>query len=84
MRTERIKSRYDMKATRYELQESGKVWLWNPVQRKGLSPKLQSNWDGPYTVLKRLNDAVVHIRKSPSSKPKVVHYDRLAPYYGTN
>ena len=84
MATERMKTRYDIKATNHEFQEGEKVWLWNPVRRKGLSPKLQSNWDGPYTVLKRLNDVVVRIRKSPSSKPKVVHYDRLAPYYGTN
>ncbi|GFX48208.1 retrovirus-related Pol polyprotein from transposon 412 [Trichonephila clavipes] len=24
-----------------------KVWLWNPKRSKGLSPKLQTNWEGP-------------------------------------
>ncbi|GFT15459.1 uncharacterized protein TNCV_3264741 [Trichonephila clavipes] len=46
------------------------MWLWNPKRRKGLSPKLQTNWEGPYTVLKGLNDVVVRIQKSPHSKPK--------------
>ena len=78
-----MKMRYDIKATNHAFQEGGKVWLWNPVRRKGLSPKLQSNWDGPYTVLKRLNDVVVRIRKSRSSKLKVVHYDKLAQYFGS-
>ncbi|GFX75704.1 retrovirus-related Pol polyprotein from transposon 412 [Trichonephila clavipes] len=46
------------------------------------SPKLQTNWEGPYTVLNRLNDVVVRIQKSPHSKTKVIHYNRLAPYLG--
>ncbi|GFU21487.1 hypothetical protein TNCV_3714691, partial [Trichonephila clavipes] len=54
------------------------------TRRKGLSPKLQSQWDG--TVLMQfkdnLNDVVIRIRQSTNSKPRVVHYDRLAPYYG--
>lgn len=80
--TEKMKTRYDTKATGPQFHEGDKVWLWNPKRQKGLSPKLQSHWDGPYTVLNRLNDVVVRIRKSPNSKPRVVHYDRLAPYYG--
>ncbi|GFV40131.1 hypothetical protein TNCV_1533791 [Trichonephila clavipes] len=46
------------------------------------SPKLQTNWEGLYIVLKRLNNVVVRIQKSPHSKPKVIHYNRLAPYLG--
>ena len=84
MTTERMKTKYDIKAMNHEFQEGGKVWLWNPVRRKGLSPKLQSNWDGPYIVLKRLNDVVVRIRRSLSSKLNIEHYDRLAPYYGAS
>ena len=74
----KIKISYEIKAMRHEFQKVGKVWLWNPVRCKGLSRKFQSNWDGPYTVLKNVNDVVICIRKSPSAKPKVVHYDRLA------
>ena len=82
--TEKMKTRYDTRATEHEFQEGDKVWFWNPVRRKGLSPKLQSSWEGPYTVLKRLNDVVVRIRKSSNTRPRVVHYDRLAPYYGNS
>ena len=81
---ESMKTRCDIKATTHEFEEGEKVWLWNPVLRRGLSPKLQSIWDGSHTVLKRVNDVVVRIRESPSSKPKVVNYDRLAPNYGAN
>ncbi|GFT44687.1 retrovirus-related Pol polyprotein from transposon 412 [Trichonephila clavipes] len=79
-----MKTRYDTKATEHQFKEGDKVWFYNPTRRKGLSPKLQSHWDGPYTILKIINDAVIRIRKSTNSKPRVVHYDRLAPYYGHN
>ncbi|GFV21298.1 kinectin [Trichonephila clavipes] len=80
MASEKMKTRYDARATGHDFREGDKVWLWNPKLRKRLSPKLQTNWEVPYTVLKRLNDVVV--RKSPHSKPKVIHYNRLAPYLG--
>ncbi|GFV77070.1 retrovirus-related Pol polyprotein from transposon 412 [Trichonephila clavipes] len=83
-RTEKMKTRYDTKATGHQFKEGDKVWFYNPTRRKGLSPKLQSHWDGPYTILKIINDVVIRIRKSTNSKPRVVHYDRLAPYYGHN
>ncbi|GFX27805.1 hypothetical protein TNCV_2614651 [Trichonephila clavipes] len=82
MASEKMKSRYDARATGHDFHEGDKVWLWNPKRRKGLSPKLQTYWEGPYTVLKRLNGVVVRIQKSPHSKSKVIHYNRLTPYLG--
>ncbi|GFW73493.1 integrase core domain protein [Trichonephila clavipes] len=82
MASEKMNTRYDARATRHDFREGDKEWLWNPKRRKVLSQKLQTNWEGPYTVLKRLNDVVVWIQKSPHSKPKVIHYKRLAPYHG--
>ncbi|GFW97134.1 integrase core domain protein [Trichonephila clavipes] len=82
MASEKLKTRYDARATGHDFHEGDKVWLWNPKRLKGLSPKLQTNWEGPYIVLKRLTDVVVRIQKSPHSKPKVIHYNMLAPYLG--
>ncbi|GFX50478.1 retrovirus-related Pol polyprotein from transposon 412 [Trichonephila clavipes] len=59
MASEKMKTRYDARATGHDFHEGDKVWLWNPKRRKGLSPKLQTNWEGPYTVLKRLNGVMV-------------------------
>ncbi|GFX77639.1 retrovirus-related Pol polyprotein from transposon 412 [Trichonephila clavipes] len=84
LRTEKMKTRYDTKATGHQFKEGDKVWFYNPTRRKGLSPKLQSHWDGPYTILKIINDVVIRIRKTTNSKPRVVHYDKLSPYYGHN
>ncbi|GFX27885.1 retrovirus-related Pol polyprotein from transposon 412 [Trichonephila clavipes] len=61
MASEKTKTRFDARTTGHDFHEGDKVWSWNPKRRKGLSPKLQTNWEGPYAVLKRLNDVVVRI-----------------------
>ncbi|GBL73302.1 hypothetical protein AVEN_159339-1 [Araneus ventricosus] len=52
----RMKTRYDSRATDYHFKEGDLVWMHNPKRRGGLSPKLQQNWEGSYTVVKNLND----------------------------
>lgn len=81
--TEKMKLRYDAKSNHRDFKVNDKVWFWNPKRNKGLSPKLQHHWEGPYTIMHLLNDVNVRIRKTASSKPKVVHIDRLAPYFGS-
>ncbi|GFY21123.1 retrovirus-related Pol polyprotein from transposon 412 [Trichonephila clavipes] len=52
MASEKMKTRYDGRATGHDFREGDKVWLRNPKHRKGLSPKLQTNSDGPYSPKK--------------------------------
>ncbi|GBM27384.1 hypothetical protein AVEN_250418-1 [Araneus ventricosus] len=77
---ERMKIRYDCRATDHHFKEGDLVWMYNPKRRRGLSPKLQQNWEGPYTVVKKLNDVVYRVQRWPNAKPKVIHINRLAPY----
>lgn len=60
------------------------VWLYNPLRKVGRSPKLQSDWDGPYLVSEKINEAVYRIRKNARGRPRIVHVNRLAPYRGVN
>jgi hypothetical protein len=76
----RMKTRYDKLANCTGYQEGDKVWLYRPTRNKGRSPKLQSSWEGPYKIIKRINDMVYRIQKNPRSMMMVVHLDRLAPY----
>ncbi|GBN38653.1 hypothetical protein AVEN_263854-1 [Araneus ventricosus] len=82
--SERMKTRYDSRATHHHFKEGDLVWMYNPKRRKGLSPMLQQNWEGPYTVVKKLNDVVYRVQRSPNAKPKVIHINRLAPYRATD
>jgi len=81
LRSQRVKVLYDRKARRLLFETGQKVWLFNPRRIKGKAPKLQSNWEGPYEVVRRLNDIVYSIHKSNRHKNKIVHLDRLAPFY---
>ncbi|KAJ8953832.1 hypothetical protein NQ318_006682 [Aromia moschata] len=77
-----MNTRYDVRPNSSGFQEGDLVWLYNPVRSKGRSPKLQNNWEVPFTVIKRINDVVYRIQMNPRSKLKVVYLDRLTPYRG--
>ncbi|GBM66164.1 hypothetical protein AVEN_68291-1 [Araneus ventricosus] len=82
--SERMKTRYDSRATDHHFKEGGLVWMYNPKRWRVLSPKLQHNWEGPYTVVKKLNDVDCRVQRSPNAKPKVIHINLLAPYRATD
>ncbi|XP_069972229.1 uncharacterized protein [Penaeus vannamei] len=59
------------------------VWFHNPCKRPGKSPKLQSPWEGPYTVVERISAVTYRITPAGSSRrTKVVHVDRLWRHSG--
>ncbi len=71
--SDRMKRYHDVGVTARQFEVGDPVWFFNPRRRKGLAPKLQKSWEGPYTVLKRINDLVYRIQLAPRSKAKVVH-----------
>ena len=50
----------------------------------GLSPKLTCKWQGPFTILECIGDVNYKVRLNPRQKPKIVHRDRIRPYFGPN
>ncbi|GFW41769.1 integrase catalytic domain-containing protein [Trichonephila clavipes] len=48
MASEKMKTRYDARATGHDFHEGDKVWLWNLKRCKGFSPRLQTNWEVTY------------------------------------
>ena len=82
MANDRMKARYDRAANTKCFHERQLVLPYNPKKKKGLYPKLQTSWNGPYKIVKRLNDVVYRIQKtgSPRTKMKIVHIERLAKY----
>lgn len=80
--SDKMKARYDLRANTEGFKEGQLVLLHNPQRKRGLSPKLQTHWEGPYRIVTRINDVVYRIQKYPTNKGKlkVVHIERLAPY----
>ena len=77
-----MKQRYDLKSAQKRYPSGSGVWLHTVQQKKGRSPKLSMRWEGPYVVVKHLNDVVVRIKKGPRAKAKVVHVNNIKKYNG--
>ena len=82
--SDKMKDYYDLRANIKVFEAGDAVWLHNPQQKPGHSPKLMRAWEGPYTVIKAINDVVYRIQLTSRSKPKVVHRNHLWEYTGDN
>ncbi|KAG8212766.1 hypothetical protein J437_LFUL019727 [Ladona fulva] len=51
--------------------------------RQGIWQTSRTDWEGPYIVKKQINYIMYRVSKLPNEKPKVVCFNRLAPYEGT-
>jgi hypothetical protein len=79
------KFHYDARAHGKAYKKGDLVWLHCPAVPRGCSRKLHRPWRGPYVVIKVMGDAVYRIKLvSNSQQRKVVHYNRLKPYEGSN
>ena len=70
-----MKTIFDRRSYLESLRIGDRVWLRSLNRTKGLSPKLQSHWDGPFEILAVLNDQLVKIKKR--GKEIVVHRSKL-------
>ncbi|KAG7165831.1 hypothetical protein Hamer_G023912 [Homarus americanus] len=75
-----MKRNHDVEASQVCYKDSDKVWLYNPQQKKGQSPKLQSPWEGPYTVMECLSDVTFRIIGRRKAQPKAPTTDDTRPY----
>ena len=82
--SDRQKRYYDHLAQQHSFKQGDAVWLHNLKRKKGLCPKLQRPWDGPYIVIKCIDDLVYRIQKGARGKPRVVHTNRLKRYEGAD
>lgn len=76
-----MKGLYDRRVREASYAVGEKVWLHNPRRRRGLSPKLQSPWEGPYTVIAVISGVTYKIQRG-RRRPSIVHVDRLWRYHG--
>ncbi|KAJ8961686.1 hypothetical protein NQ318_021285 [Aromia moschata] len=64
MHSDKMKQRLDTTSTETAFKPGDAVWLYAPKRTNGKSPKLQSNWEGPYTIIKKINDLVYRIQEA--------------------
>jgi len=72
------KRQYDQRVHVHVYNPGDKVWLSQTRRVRGICPKLQPKWVGPYTVLTKISDVVYQIQKTNGKS--IVHHNRLKPY----
>lgn len=76
----RQKRCFDLKVSHQFYTEGELVWVKNRVRKRGLCPKLQRHFVGPFVVLERVTDVLYRIAPKEKGLERVVHFNRLKPY----
>lgn len=77
------KESYDKKVHGPNYVEGDKVWLYVPFVKPGFPRKFHKYWEGPYIIVKKLNDQTYVIKSCRAlggNVTKVVHYNKLKLY----
>ncbi|KAK2899766.1 hypothetical protein Q8A73_012895 [Channa argus] len=77
----RQKRAYDGQCHGHPFSVGDNVWVYCPVRKRGLSPKLTSHWQGPREILDRISEVVYRVCMPGRGRRVVLHRDRLAPYH---
>ena len=56
------------------------VWVQNKARKRGLCPKLQRRYKGPYKVLERVTDVLYRLTWEGGGPDIVIHFNRLKPF----
>ena len=73
---------YDHRAHKITYSCGDPVWVYTPKRKKGLSPKLQMDWDDPYLIVLVLDDLRYIIQKTPNGRSQTIHHNRLKKFHG--
>lgn len=76
----RLENTHDFVRNELRISSDSMEAIYVVIQFTKKKGSISKHWEGPYTVIMKLNDVVYRIRKSPRCKMKVVHADILSPY----
>ncbi|XP_063849529.1 uncharacterized protein LOC135093868 isoform X2 [Scylla paramamosain] len=77
-----MKQYYDRRMREASYSAGDVVWLYNTRRKRGLSPKLQSPWEGSYKMVDAVSNVIYRICRGHRGCKLVVHVDRLWRYHG--
>ena len=73
---------YDDKVHSHVYQPGDLVWVLRENRKEGVAPKLQPCFEGPFLVLKKLNELDYLIQLDQKGSTRVMHHDKFKPYLG--
>ena len=82
--SKRQKEYYDLRSTLHVYNPGDLVWVLSHLNQLHIAPKLRNPYDGPFLVLKKLNDLNYVIQYGEGGARRVLHYNKLKPFRGDN
>ena len=79
---DRAKRRYDQRVKAVHFTLNSYVWFFCPRLKAGRGRKFRKLTDGPFRIVRILNEVNYVIQKVPGGRQQVVHVDRLLRYEG--
>lgn len=77
--TKRQKEYYDAGQTFQQYKAGDLVWCLSQLNQLGMAPKLRNPYDGPFLVLKKMNDLNYLVQFGSRGPKRVLHYNKLKP-----
>lgn len=75
------KANFDLRANFQYYSDGELVWVSDKVRRRGLCPKLQRRFKGPYRITERVTEVLYRVVPVGGVGPEtVIHFNRLKPY----
>lgn len=78
--SEQQKASYDFRASFQFYSEGELVWVHNKARKRGVCPKLQRRYRGPFKVVERVTDVLYRLVPAEGGPESVVHFNRLKPF----
>lgn len=74
------KANFDLRVNFQYYSEGELVWVLDKSRKRGLCPKLQRRFKGPYKIMDRVTEVLYRVAPIWEGPEKVIHFNRLKPY----
>ena len=74
------KAAFDFRANFQYYSEGELVWVQNKARKRGLCPKLQRRYKGPFKILEQVSDVLYRLVPAEGGPETVLHFNRLKPF----
>ena len=73
--------RQDRRCKNLVFKEGDLVWVYDPKQRRGKTPKLDPNrWSGPWKVTRKVSKCTYCVKHQVTKRDTLINVDRMWPY----
>ena len=73
--------RHDRRCKNLTFNEGDLVWVYDPKQRRGKTPKLDPNrWSGPWKITRKVSKCTYCVKHQITKRDTLINVDRMWPY----